>query len=274
MQRSNSRFNRTGLVSTFAVTLLGLAVYASAVSPADSPKPTAAKAAPTYSKDVAPILYKNCLPCHRKDEVAPFTLESFQDAAPKAALLKAVTAKRSMPPWKAESHGEFQDERRLSDEQIRLIAAWADSGAPEGDRRQLPPMPTFPKGWQLGEPDLVVEMPESYDVPADGKDEYRCFVIPTSFDSDRYVSALEFQPGNRRVVHHIIAYLDQNGKARQLDSADSGPGYENPTAGSGPGFFPAGFMSGWAPGNDARLLPDGVGNLLPKGADIVLEVHY
>ncbi len=274
MPRANGR-TKIGAIGGLVSVLLGLGAYASAVSNPDSTKkPKDAKSAVTYSKEVAPILYKNCLPCHRKGEVAPFTLESFHDASSKAALLKAVTSKRSMPPWKAESHGEFQDERRLSDKEIKLIAAWADFGAPEGDKKQLPPMPTFPKGWQLGEPDLVVEMPESYNVPADGKDEYRCFVIPTSFDSDRYVSALEFQPGNRKVVHHIIAYLDQNGKARKLDSGDSGPGYENPTAGSGPGFFPAGFMSGWAPGNDARFLPDGVGNLLPKGADIVLEVHY
>src|SRR5688572_23943161 len=111
MRRAIRRFNRIGVVSGFAATLLGLAVYASAVSPTDSPKGKSVKKAPTFSKDIAPILYKNCLPCHRKGEVAPFTLQGFQDAASKASLLKAVTAKRTMPPWKAESHGEFQDER-------------------------------------------------------------------------------------------------------------------------------------------------------------------
>jgi hypothetical protein len=228
----------------------------------------------TYSRDIAPILYRNCLPCHRKGEVAPFALENYKDAGPKAALLKAVTAGRSMPPWKADSHGEFLNERRLTDDQIGKIAQWADSGAAEGDPSDLPKKPVFPDGWNLGQPDLIVELPETYNVPAEGKDEYRCFVIPTNFDDDRYVAGLEFQPGNRKVVHHIIAYLDQKGNARKLDAADSGPGYENPSAGSGPGFFPAGFMGGWAPGNDARMLPDGIGNLLPRGADIVLEVHY
>ena len=257
---------------------LALAAYNRAVAnpgPAadKGPRPPA-KSAPTYARDIAPILIENCLPCHRKGEVAPFALEKFEDAAPRAALLKAVTAKRTMPPWKAVSHGEFLDERRLSDEEIAKIAAWADSGAPLGDRKALPALPRFTEGWKLGVPDMVVEMPESYDVPAEGKDEYRCFVIPTGFDDDRYVAAMEFQPGSRKVVHHIIAYLDQRGSARKLDAADAGPGYENPSAGSGPGFFPAGFMGGWAPGNDPRFLPDGVGNLLPRGADIVLEVHY
>src|SRR5437588_367100 len=117
-------------------------------------------------------------------------------------------------------------------------------------------------------------MQETYSIAAEGRDEYHCFVIPTNYAEDRYVSAVEVHPGNRAIVHHVIAYLDMNGKARKLDEADPGPGYVNPSPGSGPGFFPAGFFGGWAPGNETERLPAGIGNPLPKGSDIVLEVHY
>src|SRR5262249_1139159 len=142
------------------------------------------------------------------------------------------------------------------------------------ERKLLPPAPKFASGWKLGDPDAVISMPETYKVGAEGRDEYRCFVIPTNFDSDKYVSALEFHPGNRAIVHHVIAYLNLNGQARNVDGGDAEPGYGNPAPGSGPGFFPTALFGGWAPGNDPRHLPEGVGNLLPKGADIVLEVHY
>ena len=133
----------------------------------------------------------------------------------------------------------------------------------------------FPKGWKLGEPDAVVSMPDAYNLPADGRDIYRCFVIPTHFSSDRWVSGIEYVPGNRGVVHHVSAFIDTTGKARQLDALDSGPGYTNPTPANGPGFTPViGQLGGWVPGHMPRRLPEGVGIFLPKGADIVLEVHY
>lgn len=238
-------------------------------------KPTGPKpAAVTYAKDIAPIIQKNCLTCHRAGEVAPFALENYKQAAAKAQMLKLVTTKRSMPPWKAESHGEFLDERRLSDGEIATIAKWADSGAQEGDKKVTPPNPKFRSGWKIGEPDAIFGMQETYQVGPEGRDEYHCFVIPTNYTEDKWVSAVEVHPGNRAIVHHVIAYIDQNGKARKLDEADPGPGYVNPTPGAGPGFFPTAFFGGWAPGNDSRMLPPGIGNLLPKGADLVLEVHY
>src|SRR5207302_8165251 len=126
----------------------------------------------------------------------------------------------------------------------------------------------------LGPPDVVLGMQEPYTVAADGRDEYHCFVVPTNYPEDRYVSAVEVHPGNPAVVHHVLAYLDLSGRARDLDAQDPGPGYTNPTPGSGPGFFPVLIFAGWAPGNETRPLPPGVGALLPKGADIVLEVHY
>ncbi len=117
-------------------------------------------------------------------------------------------------------------------------------------------------------------MPEPYTVGPDGKDIYQCFVIPTDASEDRWVSAIEVQPGNPRVVHHVIVYLDTSGAARKLDAADPAPGYTNPTPGSGPGFEGAMMLGGWAPGNEPRRLPRGSGRLLPKGADRVMEVHY
>jgi hypothetical protein len=118
----------------------------------------------------------------------------------------------------------------------------------------------------------VIGLPEPYKLDAEGRDVYRCFVVPSGLDQDKYVSALIVRPGNRAVVHHVIAYLDSTGAARKLDEKDPGPGYE--THGGGPGFLPSGFLGGWAPGNEPRRLPLGVGNVLPKGSDIVLEVHY
>jgi hypothetical protein len=228
----------------------------------------------TYARDVAPILQKNCLVCHRSGEVAPFAVETYAQAKIWAKQIKTYTADRKMPPWKADSHGEFRDERRLTEKEIATLAAWADAGAPAGDLKQTPKPPKFPTGWQLGKPDLLVEMPETYDVPAEGRDIYRCFIIPTNYDTDRWVSGVEVKPGNNAVVHHVIAYLDKSGVARKLDAADPGPGYTNPTPGNSPGILPVGLLAGWAPGNAPGLLTPGLGIMLPKGADIVLEVHY
>src|SRR5678815_1072199 len=138
-----------------------------------------AVAAPTFNKDIAPILYENCATCHRPGEVAPFSLLTYQDAAKRAGLIATVTAKRYMPPWKPEPGiGNFDHQRRLTDEQIRRIQEWAAAGAPEGDAADKPVVPTFPTGWQAGEPDQVLKMPAAYTLPADGPDRFRCFVLP------------------------------------------------------------------------------------------------
>lgn len=237
-----------------------------AKSAGHAPKP---QSTVTFAKDVAPILYRNCTTCHRPGQVAPFTLTSYGDAKNRARLIAAVTEQRLMPPWKADSHGEFQNERRLSDAQIGVLKRWAAAGAPAGKLAAAPPVPKFPGGWTLGAPDLLLGPSQSYTVDADGSDVYRCYVIPTHFAEDRYVSAIDVRPGNRAVVHHVIAYLDTSGEARRKDAADPSPGY-----GGGMGFLPAGMLGGWAPGTIARRLPSDTGILLPKGADVVLEVHY
>lgn len=226
----------------------------------------------TFNRDVAPILWKNCAGCHRPGEVGPFSLLSYQDAAKRADFIQDVTASRRMPPWKAEpGFGEFHDVRRLSDGELETLAKWSKAGAPEGDPSDLPPLPGFPEGWQLGEPDVVLKMTEPFDLPGDGPDVYRCFVLPIGNETDRTVAAVEFRPGNRKVVHHAIFYLDNSGTARRRDEADSGPGY---ASFGGPGIPPTGGLGGWAPGASPRFLPDGVGKYLRRGSDLVLQVHY
>lgn len=226
----------------------------------------------TYTRDIAPLLQTHCMNCHREGEVAPFPLTSYRDAAKRAGQLVEVTKARTMPPWKPEpGFGHLKGARRLTDRDLELMVCWADAGAPEGDMANLPPPPKFTEGWLLGEPDLVIKVPEPFELPADGRDVFRNFVIPLAVDSDKLVAAVEFRPGNRRIVHHAIFYLDSSGVARKKDAADPGPGYGSF---GGPGFLPSGALGGWAPGGTPQELPDGMGRLLRKGSDLVIQVHY
>ena len=227
----------------------------------------------TYSTHIASILQKNCQTCHRHGEVAPFTLTDYSDAKAWATEIAEYTQARLMPPWKpASGYGDFKNARQLTDTEIQMIAHWVEAGAPAGDLDTVPPPPKFPEGWALGEPDWIAEMPVEYEIEPEGEDEYRQFIIPTNFETDMYVQAVDVQPGNRKTVHHVIAYLDVNGEARKLDAQDPKPGYV--TEGTGPGFDSAGTVGGWAPGVTPMVLPEGIGYLLPKGADIVMQVHY
>jgi len=229
-------------------------------------------AAPTFNKDIAPILYHNCATCHHPGEVAPFALLSYADAAKKAALLATVTEKRVMPPWKpVPGYGSFVNERRLTDQQIALIAAWAKAGAPEGDPKEKPAPPVFANGWEGGQPDKVLSMSHKHAVSADGPDEYRCFVMPLDMDKDVYLSSMEFRPGNRRVVHHSLVYADTTGEARKL-AADSPDG--SYSCFGGPKIRPTGLLGGWAPGATPPPDQPAYSQLLRKGTDIVVQIHY
>jgi hypothetical protein len=237
------------------------------------PASPAAAGKVTYTKDVAPILFKHCAGCHRPGEVGPFSLLTYADAAKRADFLVDITRSRRMPPWKpVPGYGDFVNVRRLSDAEISTLAAWTAGGALEGDLKDLPPTPSFPgNGWQMGEPDMVLKMAEPFNLPASGRDAFRCFVIPLDLASDKVVSGVEFHPGNRRVVHHALFYLDNTGKARKLDEASPGYGY---ASFGGVGFAPTGGIGGWAPGAGIRKFPEGMGNLIRKGSDLVLQVHY
>ena len=230
-------------------------------------------AAVTFTKDVAPILFENCATCHRPGEVAPFPLLTYKDAKRRAGQIAEVTASRFMPPWlPVPGHGEFAAERRLTDAQAGALKAWADAGAPEGDPKDLPPTPKFTDGWALGEPDLVVKMPEKYTLRAEGRDVFRVFVLPLNLPEDKYVTAVDYRPANRKIVHHALLFTDNRGQARKLDAEDPEPGYGR--GGGGVGFAPTGGLGGWAPGVTARHLPDGVARLMHKGSDLVVQVHF
>jgi hypothetical protein len=163
---------------------------------------------PTFNRDVAPIFFSSCAQCHRPGEAAPFSVLSYKDVRPWARSIKEKVLTREMPPWHADPHvGQWVNDRRLTPEQIKLIAAWVDQGAKEGDPRELPPAPQFSDGWRIGKPDAVFEMAEEYTLEASGPDEYQYFDVPTNFTEDKYVQMAEARPGNRKVVHHIIAFV-------------------------------------------------------------------
>src|SRR5205823_2470919 len=149
--------------------LLALTALAALAGPARGDEPV------TFNKHVAPILWQNCASCHHAGAVGPFPLVTYKDAARRARFIRDITASRRMPPWRAaHGYGPFANERRLSDAELRTIARWVEGGAPEGDPKDLPPAPTFPEGWELGPPDLVLKMPAPFKVPASGPDVYRC----------------------------------------------------------------------------------------------------
>lgn len=246
--------------------------------PIDLGEPPAAAAGdatdtPTYSRDIAPLLQTHCQECHRPGGIGPFALNDYETARRWANDIAHFTATRQMPPWKATpGFGDLAGARHLPQETIDQFAAWVRGGTPEGNPSDLPPPREFTGDWKLGrEPDLVLDAPE-YTLGADGPDEYRCFVIPTQLADDRYVTALEVRPGNPRVVHHVLTFLDGNGRARELDRRHDGPGYV--TSAGFPGFLPTGNLGGWAPGMQVRELPEGIVRLLPVGADVVVQVHY
>jgi Copper type II ascorbate-dependent monooxygenase, C-terminal domain len=227
--------------------------------------------APTFSNEVVRIFQQHCQSCHRAGDIAPFPLVTYEDAKPKAALIKFMTQSKQMPPWKpSASCGEFADARKLTGAEIDTIAGWVNAGAPEGNRAQLPPPRDFGSGWLLGEPDLVLASPEPY-TPASHKDTYRCFTMPTNVTSEAYVRAVDVHPGDRQTVHHVISFIDTTGASAALDEADPGPGY---TCFGGPGFNIVGTLGGWAPGSRPLELPSDVGYQLPAASRVVLQVHY
>lgn len=241
------------------------------VRPEPSARNTTAKV--TFHRDIAPILQARCQSCHRPGQVGPFSLLTYADARSWATEIKEFTGNRQMPPWKAEpGHGEFQDVRRMEDTEIAAIASWADAGAPEGNPKDAPAAKVWADGWALGKPDLVLAMPTEYSVAATGKDDFRCFVLPTGLTEDRDVVAVEVRPGNPKVLHHVLNFVDTKGAARKLDASDPLPGYDSGPGGVG--FLPDGAIGGWAPGNMPRFMPQGMGRLLPKNSDLVIQVHY
>jgi copper type II ascorbate-dependent monooxygenase-like protein len=228
----------------------------------------------TFYRDVASIMRQKCAQCHRPNDVAPFVLLTVDDAQTWAQDIRASVANRTMPPWKpVPGYGEFRDSFGLTDDERQTILNWVDQGAQPGDPADLPDLPPPPEAaWQLGQPDMVLTMPE-YAPPARSRDTYRCFVLPTGLDANVFVSAMQALPGARQEVHHVLVFIDQFDESDKLDGKDGQPGYDcfgGPNVNVGIGFI----LGGWAPGVRTRNLPDGIGVLVPGKARLVLQVHY
>lgn len=255
----------------FALSVAATVVAATTGAQAFRPA-VAADITPTFSKDIAPVVFAKCGICHRAGGAAPFSLLTYESARQHASQMAVVTASGFMPPWKADAGDgiEFVGQPHLTHEEIARIRDWAKAGAPEGDRRELPPLPHWTEGWQLGKPDLVVT-PPSYALQPDGTDVFRIFVIPLPVDGVKFVHGLEFRPGNPKVVHHANIRIDRTPASRRFDDADPGPGYEGLIARSA--VYPDGHFLGWTPGQVAPLLPKGLAWRLQPGTDLVVELH-
>jgi tetratricopeptide (TPR) repeat protein len=227
---------------------------------------------PTFTKDVAPILYARCVTCHQPDGDAPFSLVTYDEVRRRATLIAGVTSRRYMPPWKPDLDSPlFVADRRLRDDEIEVISRWAKSGAPEGRFEDLPASPRLASGWQWGEPDLVLTMP-AYTLPADGRDVFRNFVITVPGRpgrDDRWVRALQFRPRSRG-VHHANIRIDPTPASRALDEADPAPGYEGVILHSAD--YPDGHFLGWTPGQ-AEPPSSELAWKLTGGTDLVVQLH-
>ena len=226
----------------------------------------------TYTRDIAPLLNDRCAMCHHPGGSGPFSLLAYADVKRHAAQIAAVTARRYMPPWKADpSDGPFVGQHPLSADEIARIQRWVDGGAVEGDARDLPPPARWTEGWQLGTPDVVLTLPEPYRLAASGTDVFRIFVLPVPIAAVKFVRALEFRPGNPAVVHHANIRIDPTPASKRLDEEQAGPGYEGLIAHSAQ--YPDGHFLGWTPGQVAPLLPKDLAWRLEPSSFIVAELH-
>ena len=266
-------------LALLAAGLLPLAVPGRAAIPAprrsrpvDAPPD---EASPTFTRDIAPLFFQNCGVCHHPGGAGPFSLLAYDEARKHAKQIASVTQRRYMPPWLPEpGFGDFLGARRLTDAQIDTIARWVEGGAREGNPSDLPPAPSFPDGWLLGKPDLVLELSEAYTLRAGGTDFFRNFVFPFTQGGRRYVKALEVLPGNPRVVHHANVLVDRYGAARQLDREDADLGFGGMKVKlESRRFEPQTHFLFWKPGTAPALDPDALSWPLDKGNDLVLNMH-
>jgi len=228
------------------------------------------KATATYSKDIAPILNKSCVSCHRPGEIAPMSLMNYKEVRPWAKAIREQVVSRVMPPWFADPrYGEFSNDCRLTESELATIKAWVEAGAPEGDRKDLPPPPRFTEGWTIGKPDVVLSMTKEFEIPAEGAIAYQNFVVPTNFTEDRYVQLAEIRQGDRAHVHHIIISV-RYPDSRLTRGARPSNQDERPDRGEDSD----GRLVGWAPGEAPLILRPGQAKLIKKGSDLIFQVHY
>ncbi|RPH60239.1 MAG: thiol-disulfide isomerase [Acidobacteria bacterium] len=255
---------RTGLI-----VLVGTLVGAS---------PLAASDTPTFYKDIAPILQANCQTCHRPGEIAPMSLLGYEDARPWARAIKAAVLERKMPPWFADPrYGHFANERRLTSREVETISAWVDGGAPAGKESDAPPPRTFENGWNLS-PDIIVEMPKAFELPASGTINYKYVLVKTNFKDDLWVTAAEMRPGNSKVLHHGKVWVRPAGST-WMSKAVPGEAYERESHREimGNNMIEEGndILGKFNPGLGAQQFDMGAAaKLIPKGSDLVFELHY
>ncbi len=207
----------------------------------------------TFTKDVAPIFYKNCTGCHRPGEIAPMSLLTYNDARPWAKSIREKVANRDMPPWHADpKYGEWRNDRRISQEAINTILAWVNNGAKEGDPKDLPPMPEYTPGWKIGKPDQTFSAPEQ-SVPAEGVVDYQYLSVPTNFKEDRWITSAEIRSSAHAVVHHVIVFVQEPGATSRLQGK---------------------LLVGFAPGEDPAVFRAGFGRKVPAGSNLLFQIHY
>jgi len=243
---------KTGAIAIGLFSLLAVAVSANGP----------AKTSATFTKDVAPILFNKCIECHRTGEIAPMSLLSYQEVRPWAKSIRQRVVERSMPPWSADPHyGKFSNDPSLSQKDIDTIVSWVDAGAPKGEDKDMPATPKFTPGWTIGKPDVVLAMQEEYSIPADGTVPYLYFTIPTGFTEDKWVQAMEIKPGNRAVVHHVIAFVQGAGEAGRGGNARG----EQQARGQ---------LGGITPNKTGIVFAPGTARLVKAGSSIVFQMHY
>jgi mono/diheme cytochrome c family protein len=278
-----------GVSAVFGIVLAGsLAVTAQSPTAGQAAvsQPAAADA-PTYSKDVAPILYKHCTACHRPGEIAPMSLLTYEEARPWARAIRENVASGTMPPWHADpAYGKWSNDRRLSDAEKDVISRWVAAGAPQGNPKDLPAKPIYADGWGIGQPDLIAKMETAFEVPAAGTIPYQYFEVPTNLTEDKWVEALEVRAGDRSVVHHVLVYVRHPGMtaptiAFKPANPPGGPAppQEDPSQLTGSSRPPSGarrgpLMTQVAPGTPPTVYAPGTGLLLRAGSVLTFQIHY
>jgi hypothetical protein len=260
----------------------GVLVLTVATAASNGPQQGASPAPPTFTRDVAPILYNNCVACHRAGEAAPMSLITYNEVRPWARAIRQAVAQGVMPPWHADAPaGTFENERRLSDADKDIIARWVAAGAPQGDPKELPAPPQFTDGWRIGKPDVILEMQEDYSVPANGTIEYEYFYIPTNFSDAKWLQAIEVRPGNRELVHHVLAFYeappDGPRIAPVLKFIPEHVKLPPRKPGSRPARKPVGpsrLIASYAPGTDPQVFRPGTALRLAPGGVLELQMHY
>jgi hypothetical protein len=237
-----------------------------------------------FHRDVLPILQNHCQSCHRGGEAAPMPLVTYAQARPWAKAIREAVISRAMPPWFADPRfGTFANDRRLPQSEIDTLAAWVDAGAPEGDPTHGPPPKEFPEGWSIGTPHEIVEMPRPFQVPAAGVVDYQYILVPTGFTEDRWIERVEVQPGNRRLVHHLVVFVRDPG-SKLLAGLRPGvpvglpPPARKPPADNSAGLFldtPGQQVLGvYVPGGVPWQLRPGQARRIKAGSDLIFQIHY